>query len=344
MVCLVVDSDRDTERVARYLGGGFVDGAIIVSARENDPITRVVERLALPAVYVGHPPGLVRRCRTSGIDNRGAARADHRAPHGHRPSSRRHDRRRPRPGLGRRPARRIHRCARRPVRRAHRGADPVLLDTRRGRAAMRALLEREPGDRRRVRRIRRGRGRRDGGTASTAGGACRATSGVVGFDDSAWATRTQPALSTVRQPAAELGSRAAALVLDRLRGDSTRAASSLTPRSSGATRPDAVSRMRCPTGGDRRPAAHRIAPGSGRRPGSASGNPTRIPPRAPVDRDDAQHRELSLQRPRRGRRVPGPPADYPRLICRPGIDQSAPFSPGPSPAMFSVRMRVRSFR
>lgn len=43
--------------------------------------------------------------------------------------------------------------------------------------------------------------------------------GVVGFDDSAWALRCQPKLSTVHQPAAGLGQRAAELVLGQLRGD-----------------------------------------------------------------------------------------------------------------------------
>ena len=43
--------------------------------------------------------------------------------------------------------------------------------------------------------------------------------GVVGFDDSAWARRTLPALSTVHQPAEGLGRQAAVLVLEQLRGD-----------------------------------------------------------------------------------------------------------------------------
>jgi DNA-binding LacI/PurR family transcriptional regulator len=42
--------------------------------------------------------------------------------------------------------------------------------------------------------------------------------GVVGFDDSTWAKRTRPALSTVHQPAAGLGRRAAEVVLAQLRG------------------------------------------------------------------------------------------------------------------------------
>ena len=41
--------------------------------------------------------------------------------------------------------------------------------------------------------------------------------GVVGFDDSSWAVRARPALSTVRQPAGQLGARAAELVLEQVR-------------------------------------------------------------------------------------------------------------------------------
>jgi DNA-binding LacI/PurR family transcriptional regulator len=49
--------------------------------------------------------------------------------------------------------------------------------------------------------------------------------GVVGFDDSSWALRTDPPLSTVRQPAGELGRAAAESVLAQLRGEETRALS-----------------------------------------------------------------------------------------------------------------------
>jgi DNA-binding LacI/PurR family transcriptional regulator len=43
--------------------------------------------------------------------------------------------------------------------------------------------------------------------------------GVVGFDDSAWATRAQPPLSTVHQPAGDLGREAAESVLAQIRGE-----------------------------------------------------------------------------------------------------------------------------
>jgi DNA-binding LacI/PurR family transcriptional regulator len=42
--------------------------------------------------------------------------------------------------------------------------------------------------------------------------------GIVGFDDSSWALRCTPSLSTVRQPAEDLGRRAAQQVLDQLSG------------------------------------------------------------------------------------------------------------------------------
>ena len=75
MVSLVVDSERDTERVARYLSGGFVDGVIIVSARQNDAILEVVRNLNLVSAFVGHPRADL---PWVGIDNLHAAEA---SPH-----------------------------------------------------------------------------------------------------------------------------------------------------------------------------------------------------------------------------------------------------------------------
>jgi DNA-binding LacI/PurR family transcriptional regulator len=54
---------------------------------------------------------------------------------------------------------------------------------------------------------------------SEAGRRIPADVGVVGFDDSTWALRTQPPLSTVHQPAREIGRNAAELVLRQLRGE-----------------------------------------------------------------------------------------------------------------------------
>ena len=216
MAVLIVDSERDTERVARYLSGGLVDGVIIVSARAYDPISRVVERLNLPAAYVGHPPGASTASFVT-IDNRGSARAitERLAATGRRrigmiAAALDRDSGADRlagftEALGDRFDERL--------------VEPVALYSySAGRDAMQALLERAPDV--------------DGVFAASdavAAGAMEALRaagrrvpedvGVVGFDDSAWAKRTLPGLSTVRQPAAGLGRQAALLVLDQLRGE-----------------------------------------------------------------------------------------------------------------------------
>ncbi|WP_062077560.1 LacI family DNA-binding transcriptional regulator [Demequina globuliformis] len=215
LVFLIVDSARDTSRVARYLAGGFVDGAIVVSARVDDPITRAIERVQVPAVFVGHPPGLT--APWVGIDNRGSTRelierlmATGRSRIGMIAAALDRDSGADRlagftDALGDR-------------------FDPVLVEEtplytfRGGADAMRALLERAPD--------------LDGVFAasdSLAAGAMQALQdmgrrvpediGVVGFDDSAWAHRTSPALSTVHQPARGLGEAAAAAVLAAIAGE-----------------------------------------------------------------------------------------------------------------------------
>lgn len=217
MVCLVIDSDRDTQRVARYLSGGFVDGVIVVSARENDPITRIIEKLDLPAAFVGHPPDL-RRLPFVGIDNRASAEAI---------TTRLLATGRQRVGMIAAALDRDSGADRLAGFREALGSrfDPGLVESvplysfTAGFEGMRRLLEREPAI--------------DGVFAASdaiAAGAIDALRaagrvvptdiGVVGFDDSAWATRTQPALSTVHQPASGLGARAAEIVLAQLRGES----------------------------------------------------------------------------------------------------------------------------
>ena len=216
MVSLVIDSQRDTDRVARYLSGGFVDGVIIVSARKEDPITQVIEKLRLPAAFVGHPPDL-HRLPFVGIDNRASARAI---------TERLMQTGRTRIGMV---AAALDRDS---------GADRLagftdalgdrfdpglvsqvpLYTFNDGVLGMRALLDRDPLI--------------DGVFAASdavAAGALEALRqagrnvpgdvGIVGFDDSSWALRTEPHLSTVHQPALGLGAAAAECVLGQLRGE-----------------------------------------------------------------------------------------------------------------------------
>lgn len=215
--CLIADSARDIERLSRYLSGGLIDGVIIVSAREGDPITRAVADLGLPAVFVGHPRDIGDAAYVT-IDNRGAAREitrrlveTGRSKIGMIAAVLNRDSGSDRlagfvDALGSR-------------------FDPRLVESvplysySDGQAGMRALLERAPDI--------------DGVFASSdaiAAGAIDAVHaaarsvpgdvGVVGFDNSSWALRCEPPLSTVHQPADELGRIAAASLLRQVRGES----------------------------------------------------------------------------------------------------------------------------
>lgn len=215
MVSLVTDSDRDIERVTRYLSGGFVDGAIIVSARAQDPITKVVTKLGLPAAFVGHPPDL-RGLPFVGIDNVRSAReiTERLVATGRR-----------RVGMIAAALDRDSGSDRLTGFRAALGDafDPALVaeiplyEFSAGAEGMRRLLATAPDI--------------DGVFAASdavAAGALRTLReagrrvpedvGVVGFDDSSWALRCQPPLSTVHQPAPLLGQRAAELVIAMIDG------------------------------------------------------------------------------------------------------------------------------
>jgi DNA-binding LacI/PurR family transcriptional regulator len=217
MVNLVVDSERDTARITRYLSGGFVDGAIIVSARSHDPIIQVVGGLALPSAFVGHPRDLRPEIPYVGIDNLTSSEEITRRL----------------VATGRRRIGMIASAVDRDS-----GADRLtgfqralgslfdeklvaevpLYDFAWGARGMRTLLEREP-------MIDGVFGASDAVAAGAmealreAGRSVPEEVGVVGFDDSSWATRTRPHLSTVHQPAGDIGSRAAELVLRQLRRD-----------------------------------------------------------------------------------------------------------------------------
>ncbi|WP_372593078.1 LacI family DNA-binding transcriptional regulator [Actinotalea sp.] len=216
MVCLVIDSARDTERVSRYLAGGFVDGAIIVSARSHDPITEVVTRLGLPTTFVGHPPEL-RDMPYVGIDNLASARAiterllaTGRRKVGMIAAALDRD-----SGADRLEGFKLALGERFDERLV---AEVPLYEYGLGVSGMEELLRREPSI--------------DGVFAASdavAAGAMEALRaagrsvprdvGIVGFDDSSFARRSRPALSTVHQPAKGLGRRAAEVVLAQLRGE-----------------------------------------------------------------------------------------------------------------------------
>lgn len=217
LACLIADSSRDIDRLTRFLSGGLIDGVIVVSARVGDPITSAVAKLDLPASFVGHPRDIGDAAYVA-IDNRGAAReittrlaATGRERIGMIAAALDRDSGSDRlagfvDALGNR-------------------FEPSLVQRvplysySDGQAGMRALLERCPDI--------------DGVFASSdavAAGAMEVLQsagrdipgdvGIVGFDDSSWALRCDPPLSTVHQPATELGRAAAESVLRQLRGES----------------------------------------------------------------------------------------------------------------------------
>ncbi|MER6956944.1 MULTISPECIES: LacI family DNA-binding transcriptional regulator [unclassified Streptomyces] len=77
-VLLFVEEPDDYARVADYLGGGHVDGAILFSLRPGDRLAEMTDRLALPAVFGGRPllrdGDTVHRHAYVDGDNRGGAR------------------------------------------------------------------------------------------------------------------------------------------------------------------------------------------------------------------------------------------------------------------------------
>ncbi|RZT64091.1 LacI family transcriptional regulator [Microcella alkaliphila] len=226
LVSLIIDTDRDTERVVSYLGGGFVDGAIVVSAREDDPIADALQRLRIPTVLVGRPDTAPELPSVS-IDNRTSARqiTERLVATGRR-----------RIGMI---AAALDRDSGRDRLAGFRDAlgdrfdatlvvDVPLYSFHAGQEGMRALLDRAPDI--------NGVFAASDAIAAGAVDVLRADGrripddvGVVGFDDSAWALRCQPALSTVRQPADRLGARAAELVLDEIRTGERRSGVVLLP-------------------------------------------------------------------------------------------------------------------
>ncbi|MFF8277758.1 LacI family DNA-binding transcriptional regulator [Streptomyces lateritius] len=55
LVLLWVEGPGDHERIARYLGGGHVDGALAFSLHNDDELPEIVRRVQVPTVFGGRP-------------------------------------------------------------------------------------------------------------------------------------------------------------------------------------------------------------------------------------------------------------------------------------------------
>ncbi|MFF4321351.1 LacI family DNA-binding transcriptional regulator [Streptomyces sp. NPDC001568] len=75
LVLLWVEGPGDHERIARYLGGGHVDGALAFSLHNDDSLSAVIAGARIPAVFGGRPaPGTGPTVPFVDCDNRGGAR------------------------------------------------------------------------------------------------------------------------------------------------------------------------------------------------------------------------------------------------------------------------------
>ncbi|MFF7177778.1 substrate-binding domain-containing protein [Streptomyces sp. NPDC008121] len=79
LVLLWVEGPGDHERIARYLGGGHVDGALAFSLHNDDELPSIVRRVQVPTVFGGRPgwtgPADEPAVPYVDCDNRGGARA-----------------------------------------------------------------------------------------------------------------------------------------------------------------------------------------------------------------------------------------------------------------------------
>jgi DNA-binding LacI/PurR family transcriptional regulator len=79
LVLLWVEGPGDHERIARYLGGGHVDGALAFSLHNDDALPEIVRRVQVPTVFGGRPgwtgPENEPPVPYVDCDNRGGARS-----------------------------------------------------------------------------------------------------------------------------------------------------------------------------------------------------------------------------------------------------------------------------
>lgn len=71
---LILARPHETDRTARYLRAGHVDGAIVVSHHRDDSIDRVLKVSRLPSVYIGRPLTFHRSTALIDTDNTGGGR------------------------------------------------------------------------------------------------------------------------------------------------------------------------------------------------------------------------------------------------------------------------------
>jgi DNA-binding LacI/PurR family transcriptional regulator len=217
LVLLMPESAEDAQRTADYLIAGHVDGAIMVSLHDDDLLLSRLALAAIPLVLVGRPPQGVSASFVD-VDNRQGARSavEHLLAGGRRiigtiagPSDMP-------PGIDRLAGYRDALAAADVV------PDPGLIaygdfTQDGGASAMRQLLASRPD----LDGVFAASDLMAAGVLAVLAGAGRQVPGdvaVVGYDDSAVATSTNPPLTSVHQPIEEMGREVARLLVEAIDG------------------------------------------------------------------------------------------------------------------------------
>lgn len=215
LVLLVAGTPEERENVAQFVGAGHVDGVLLISPHERDPLLESLVESGIPTVAVGIPIGFQGRLTTVSIDEEKSAR-----------TATRHL-----VELGRKRIALITGPADTPGGRYREVGyreelgdrfDPDLVEVgdysrQSGADAMARLLERTPD----IDAVFAASDRMAVGAMSTAQKLGRKVPddiAVVGFDDSGMAATVEPPLTTMRQPFGEISATMVRLLLDLIEG------------------------------------------------------------------------------------------------------------------------------
>jgi DNA-binding LacI/PurR family transcriptional regulator len=218
LVLLMAQDAAHRGRLERYVTGGHVDGVLLASLHGDDPLPRTLQRAGVPTVLVGRPAGEAPDSYVE-ADNRGGAReaVAHLVARGHGhiatitgPMDM---------AVGQDRLDGYHDG----LRAAGLPEDPRLVEggdftEESGAAAMRRLLEREPG----LDAVFAASDLMAAGALRTLKAAGRRVPGdvaVAGFEDSMIARYAEPQLTTVSQPVEEMGRQATRLLLAKVAGE-----------------------------------------------------------------------------------------------------------------------------
>jgi DNA-binding LacI/PurR family transcriptional regulator len=214
LILLMPQARRDEARVERYLAAGHVDGALLISLHGPDPLPAHLHARGIPVVVGGRPTG--EGITYVDVDNRRGARSavEHLLDHGRRHIATIAGPQDMAPGVDRLAGYRDAVAA------GGLAADDRLVAVSNftaegGRAAMAHLLDAAPhldavfvaSDLMAVGAL---------SALQASGRRTPADVAVVGFDDSALATSTEPALSSVRQPIEQMGQEMTRLLLNQI--------------------------------------------------------------------------------------------------------------------------------